>query len=76
MAIFLNKVVGDFSKGTGDSDILFSKTVKAGKRIYYIDVKQDRHNELYTPITKSKKILDRTDEEQPMNAKHKTFHYP
>lgn len=75
MAIFLNKVVGDFSKGTGDSDILFSKTVKAGKRIYYIDVKQDRHNELYISITESKKIKEGTEEERPMFEKHKIFLY-
>lgn len=75
MAIFLNKVVGDFSKGTGESDILFSKTVKAGKRIYYIDVKQDRHNELYISITESKKIKEGTEEERPMFEKHKIFLY-
>ena len=75
MAIFLNKVVGDFSKGTADSDILFSKTLKPGKRLYYIDVKQDRHNELYISITESKKIKEGTEEERPMFEKHKIFLY-
>ena len=26
----------------GDKEIVFSKTVKAGKRIYYLDVKKNR----------------------------------
>ena len=30
-----------------DNEILFSKTVRAGKRIYYIDVKRDRKGEFY-----------------------------
>ncbi|MDR1763698.1 MAG: PUR family DNA/RNA-binding protein [Dysgonamonadaceae bacterium] len=37
-------------------DIVFSKTINAGKRIYYIDVKQNRKGELYLSITESKKV--------------------
>lgn len=40
-----------------DSEILFSKTVKAGKRIYYIDVKKDRKGELYLSLTESTYFL-------------------
>lgn len=38
-------------------DIVFNKTVKAGRRIYYFDVKQSRNKEMYVSITESKKIL-------------------
>ena len=38
-----------------DSDILFSRTVKAGQRIYYLDVKENKRGEKYLSITESKK---------------------
>ena len=43
-------------KATGEhgADILFSRTVKAGQRIYYIDVKQNRKGEMYLSVTESK----------------------
>ena len=44
-----------------DSEILFSKTVKAGKRIYYIDVKKDRKGELYLSLTESKRLKEQGD---------------
>ncbi len=40
-----------------DKDIVYNKTVKAGKRIYYFDVKKSRNNEMYMAITESKKIV-------------------
>ena len=40
-----------------DAEILFSRTVKAGHRIYYVDVKQNRRGEMYLSITESKKML-------------------
>ena len=58
-----------------DKDILFSKTVKAGKRVYYIDVKRDRKGALYLSITESKKVKDGTEEERPVFEKHKIFLY-
>ena len=33
-----------------DSEILFSKNVKAGKRVYYFDVKRDRRGEMYVSL--------------------------
>ena len=39
-----------------DAEILFSRTVKAGHRIYYVDVKQNRRGEMYLSITESKKM--------------------
>ena len=40
-----------------DSNILFSKAVKAGQRIYYVDVKMNRKDEMYLSITESKKLV-------------------
>ncbi len=63
------------TKERPESDILFSRSVKAGKRIYYVDVKQDRHNELYLSITESKRIKDGNEESRPVFEKHKIFLY-
>ena len=38
-----------------ERDIIYSRTVKAGNRIYYIDVKKNRAGELYLCITESKR---------------------
>ncbi|MBP5392402.1 MAG: DUF3276 family protein [Bacteroidaceae bacterium] len=57
-----------------DADILFSRTVKAGQRIYYIDVKQNRKEEMYLSITESKKMLSGPqDMPQVSYEKHKIF---
>lgn len=58
-----------------DKDILFSKTVKAGKRIYYIDVKRDRREALYLSITESKRLKEAGEEDRPLFEKHKIFLY-
>lgn len=55
-------------KDGADNEILFSKTVKAGKRIYYIDVKRDRKGEFYLSMTESKRLKDVNN-----NALHPTF---
>ena len=41
----------------GDKEIVYSQSVKAGKRIYYMDVKKSRKDELFLAITESKKIV-------------------
>jgi hypothetical protein len=69
------KPVYENAKERTDSEILFSKSVKAGKRIYYIDVKRDRHEEFYLSITESKRVKDGTEEERPVFEKHKIFLY-
>ena len=57
-----------------DAEILFSRTVKAGQRIYYIDVKQNRRGEMYLSITESKKIQSGTQEVPQFSyEKHKIF---
>lgn len=59
-----------------DREILFSKTVKAGKRIYYIDVKRSRPGDLYLAVTESKKTVHgEGDEAQVSYEKHKIFLY-
>lgn len=59
-----------------ERDILFSRTIKAGQRIYYVDVKQNRRNEMYLSITESKKLLSGdTDMPQVSYEKHKIFLY-
>ena len=46
-----------------DKEIVFSQSIKAGKRIYYLDVKKNRKDEMFLAITESiksfciKKIL-------------------
>lgn len=62
-------------KKASDSDILFSRVVKAGKRVYYIDVKSDRRGEYYLSMTESKRVKDGTDTERPVFEKHKIFLY-
>lgn len=57
-----------------DAEILFSRSVKAGQRIYYIDVKQNRRGEMYLSITESKKMLNGTSEMPHVSfEKHKIF---
>ena len=58
--------------------IYFSQTVKAGKRIYYLDVKKNKRGELFLSITESKKVYVRegeTEEGQFNFEKHKIFLY-
>lgn len=59
-----------------DKEIIFSKSIKAGKRIYYVDVKRNRKNELFLAITESKKIVSGESELPQVNfEKHKIFLY-
>ncbi len=59
-----------------DKEILFSKAVKAGKRIYYLDVKKSRKDEMYVAITESKKIVAGEGENPQVSfEKHKIFLY-
>lgn len=67
----------DFKKNAEkDRDIIFSKTIRAGKRIYYIDVKKNKREELYLAITESKRIQSADAEGPFINfEKHKIFLY-
>ena len=49
---------------------------KAGKRIYYLDVKKNRKDEMFLAITESKKIVSgEGDDSQVSFEKHKIFLY-
>ena len=61
--------------GRQDTDILFSRTVKAGRRVYYVDVKQDRRGGYYVSVTESKRVRDGIDGQNPLFEKHKIFLY-
>lgn len=59
-----------------ENDIIFSKTIKAGKRIYYLDVKENRKGELFLVITESKQItVNSGDKQEQVFEKHKIFLY-
>ena len=57
-----------------DQEIVYSRSVKAGKRIYYLDVRKARNNDLYLCITESKRRQNEG-EEMPSFEKHKVFLY-
>ena len=64
------------SAADGDKEIVFSKAIKAGKRIYYLDVKKNRKEEMFLAITESKKIVSgEGDISQVSFEKHKIFLY-
>ena len=57
-----------------EKDMMFSKVIKAGSRVYYIDVKKSKKDDMYITITESKRVSQR-DEEVPRYEKHKLFLY-
>ena len=69
----------DFKKKNGtevDKEIVFSKAIKAGKRIYYLDVRKNKKDEMFLAITESKKIIsDEGNAAQVSFEKHKIFLY-
>ncbi|MCD7898942.1 MAG: PUR family DNA/RNA-binding protein [Bacteroides sp.] len=70
----------DFKKKNGvdlgDKEIVFSRSIKAGKRIYYLDVKRNRKDELFLAITESKKVVSGEGDSSAVSfEKHKIFLY-
>ena len=57
-----------------EPEIVYSRAVKAGKRIYYLDVKKARNEDLYLCITESKR-KQTGEAEPPQFEKHKVFLY-
>ncbi|MCD7916238.1 MAG: PUR family DNA/RNA-binding protein [Tannerellaceae bacterium] len=57
-----------------DKEILYSRAIKAGKRIYYLDVKKNLKDDLFLSITESKKVQPK-DGSQITFEKHKIFLY-
>jgi hypothetical protein len=59
-----------------ERDIVYSQAIKAGKRIYYLDVKRNKRDELFLSITESKKKLQGEGLDAPFTfEKHKIFLY-
>jgi hypothetical protein len=52
---------------------VFSKSIRAGKRTYFFDVKATRANDYFLTITESKKRIG--DDGTPFYEKHKIFLY-
>ena len=61
-------------EGKNEPEIVYSRAVKAGKRIYYLDVKKARNEDLYLCITESKR-KQTGETEAPQFEKHKVFLY-
>ena len=59
---------------SGDKEILYSKAIKAGKRIYYLDVKKNLKDDLFVAVTESKKVQSKNST-QVSFEKHKIFLY-
>lgn len=57
-----------------EPEIVYSRSLKAGKRIYYLDVRKARNEDLYLCITESKKKTVGEDV-MPQFEKHKMFLY-
>ena len=62
-----------FEKNGMDREEIFSKSVRAGKRTYFFDVKSTKGNDYYLTITESKKRFG--DDGKFFYEKHKLFLY-
>lgn len=76
----INSIMEDLKKKMSmemnDKEIVYSRAIKAGKRIYYLDVKKNRKDEMFLAITESKKIVTgEGDDSQVSFEKHKIFLY-
>ncbi len=61
---------------SAENDIVFSQTMHAGNRIYYVDVKKTRSDEMFLSITESKKVTaDKNLNGEFSLEKHKIFLY-
>ncbi len=64
------------SAESSEKEIVYSQSIKAGKRIYYLDVKKSRKDDMYLAITESKKIVIGGGMDEKVNfEKHKIFLY-
>ena len=61
------------SEHNSQREEVFSKSVRAGKRTYFFDVKSTKANDFYLTITESKKRIG--DDGNPFFEKHKIFLY-
>ncbi len=59
-----------------NNEIVYSKSIRAGRRIYYLDVKKSRNDDLFIAITESKKKVYGTEPNVRVSfEKHKVFLY-
>lgn len=61
------------SEHNSQREEVFSKSVRAGKRTYFFDVKSTKANDYYLTITESKKRIG--EDGNPFFEKHKIFLY-
>lgn len=72
----MDKNSSTYTNSSIEKDIIYSEAVKAGKRIYYLDVRKTKKDEFYLSITESKKIAPDGDGNQQVTfEKHKIFLY-
>ncbi len=72
----MDKNSSTYTNSSIEKDIIYSEAVKAGKRIYYLDVRKTKKDEFYLSITESKKIApDGDGNQQATFEKHKIFLY-
>lgn len=64
----------DFRNRERDKEEVYSKAIKAGKRTYFMDVKETKAGELYLTITESKRMFDEN-QNKFFYDKHKIFLY-
>jgi hypothetical protein len=65
--------MAEFDNNEQNGD-LFAKSVRAGKRTYFFDVRSTRNNDYYLTITESKRKFTEGIE-KPFFEKHKIFLY-
>lgn len=65
--------MAEFDNNDQRGDI-FAKSVRAGKRTYFFDVRSTRNNDYYLTITESKRRFNEGSE-KPFFEKHKIFLY-
>lgn len=64
----------DFRSKDREKEEVYSKAIKAGKRTYFMDVKETKAGDLYLTITESKRMFDE-DQNKFFYDKHKIFLY-
>ena len=72
----MNEMVDRSVADQREKEIVFSRSVKAGRRIYYLDVKKTLKGEIYLSITESKKVVQGDGDAMRVSfEKHKIFLY-
>lgn len=63
----------NYENGNEQQDEVYSKSIRAGKRTYFFDIKTTRGNDFYLTLTESKK--SESDDGRKSYQKHKLFLY-